>query len=98
MKGQARQAIGIAQENPLGLAVGAAAAGFIVGMLLPSSKLEDQHLGPMADDMKERAQQVGQEALERGKQVASDAFQAAQETATESGREQAEQLKETARS
>ena len=41
VKGQVRKAAGLAQENPLGLAVGALAAGFLAGMLVPSSRVED---------------------------------------------------------
>ena len=37
VKQGARQAVGIAQENPLGLAIGAAAIGFVAGMLIPST-------------------------------------------------------------
>jgi hypothetical protein len=92
VKRQARRAKSVAQENPLGLAVGAVAVGFLAGMLLPSTRVEDDKLGAMSDDVIERAKETGQEALERGKQVAQDAA----ETAKESGREHAEELKETA--
>jgi ElaB/YqjD/DUF883 family membrane-anchored ribosome-binding protein len=88
VKGQARKAAGIAQENPLGLAVGAAAAGFLVGMLVPSSRVEDEKLGPMADRVKEQAKETGQEALERGKHVAEQAV----ETAKEEGQKQAQEM------
>ena len=93
VKQQARRAKGVAQENPLGLAVGAVAVGFLAGMLIPSTRVEDEKLGEMSDDVIERAKQTGQEALERGKQVAQDAA----ETAKDSGREHAEELKDTAR-
>jgi ElaB/YqjD/DUF883 family membrane-anchored ribosome-binding protein len=93
VKQQARRAKSVAQENPLGLAVGAVAVGFLAGMLIPSTRVEDEKLGEMSDDVIERAKQTGQEALERGKQVAQDAA----ETAKDSGREHAEELKETAR-
>src|SRR3954447_17944325 len=83
VKGQARRAKSVAQENPLGLAVGAVAVGFLAGMLIPSTRVEDEKLGPIADDVKDRAKETGQEALERGKQVAQDAAQSAQETAKE---------------
>ena len=107
VKEGARQAVGIAQENPLGLALGGVAAGFLLGMVLPSTRVEDEKVGPVADDVKDRAKETGQEALERGKQVAQDAAQAASESAQEaaedvkstvreSGREQAEQLKGSA--
>ncbi len=88
VKENARRAAGIAQENPLGLAVGSVAVGVIVGMLLPSSSVEDQKLGPIADDVKEKAKETGQEALERGQQVAQEAAQ----TVQEKGREHGEQL------
>ena len=92
VKQQARRAKSVAQENPLGLAVGAVAVGFLAGMLIPSTRVEDEKLGELSDDVIERAKQTGQEALERGKQVAQDAA----ETAKDSGREHAEELKETA--
>src|SRR5579872_993613 len=41
-----RQSVGVAQENPLGLAVGAVAVGFLAGMLIPSTTVEDRQLGP----------------------------------------------------
>jgi Protein of unknown function (DUF3618) len=93
VKHGARQAKGIAQENPLGLAIGGAAVGFLVGLALPSTPVEDEKLGPMADDVKAKAQETGREALERGKQVAQDAAEAAKETAQESGQRHGEQLK-----
>jgi gas vesicle protein len=92
VKRQARQAKSVAQENPLGLAVGAVAVGFLAGMLIPATRIEDERLGPVADDVKERAKETGQEALERGKQVAQDAA----ETASDSAREHGEQLRDTA--
>src|SRR3954470_14849619 len=91
VKHGARRAVGVAQENPLGLAVGAVAVGFLAGMLIPSTRVEDEKLGPVADDVKQRAKETGQEALERGKQVAQDAA----ETAKESGKEHAQGLGET---
>ena len=96
VKQGARRAAGIAQENPLGLAVGAAAIGFVAGLLVPSTQVENERIGPMADQVKEKARETGQEALERGKQVAQDAAQSAKETVQESGQEHAEQLRESA--
>ena len=97
VKGQARKAAGIAQENPLGLAVGAAAVGFLAGMLVPSSRVEDEKLGPMADRVKEQAKETGQEALERGKEVAQSAAQSAADTVSEEGQKHGEQLAESAK-
>src|SRR3954454_1565299 len=92
VKQQAKRAKSVAQENPLGLAVGSLAVGFLAGMLIPATRVEDEKLGSLSDDVIERAKETGQEALERGKQVAQDAAQ----TAKESGREHAEELKSTA--
>jgi hypothetical protein len=92
MKRGAKQAVGVAQENPIGLAIGSVAVGFLAGMLVPSTRVEDEKLGPIADDVKERAKETGQEALERGKQVAQDAV----DTAKESGQQHAEQLRDSA--
>ena len=73
LKAGAKRAAGVAQENPIGLALGSLAVGFLAGMLVPSTRIEDEKIGPMADEVKDRAKETGQEALERGKEVAQDA-------------------------
>jgi gas vesicle protein len=93
VKHGARQAVGVAQENPLGLAIGSLAVGFVAGMMIPSTRIEDQKLGPVADQVKDRAQETSQAALEHGKQVTQDVAQTAKETAKESGQEHAQQVK-----
>ena len=90
------QAAGVAKENPLGLAVGAAAVGFVAGMLIPSTRIEDEKIGPMADQVKDKARETGQEALERGKEVARQTAESAKETAQEAGKEQAGELRDSA--
>jgi ElaB/YqjD/DUF883 family membrane-anchored ribosome-binding protein len=80
VKDGAQQAVGVAQENPIGLAVGALAVGFVAGMLIPSTRVEDEKLGPKADEIKQQAKQTGQEAIEKGKQAVGDAADAAQES------------------
>jgi gas vesicle protein len=89
---QVKHAAGVAQENPLGLAIGGVAVGFIAGLLVPSSRVEDEKIGPMADQVKDQLKETGQEAMERGKDVA----QQAAETAKEAGREHAQQLGDNA--
>jgi len=106
LKDGAKQAVGVAEENPVGLLLGGVAAGFLAGMLLPSTRIEDERVGPIADQVKETAAETGQEALERGREVAGqvveqavegtkEAGQQAMETAKEAGQEQAEELKES---
>jgi gas vesicle protein len=92
IKQAGQRAVGVVQENPLGLAIGAAAVGFIAGLLIPSTKVEDQRLGPVADQVKEQARQTGQEALEHGKQIAQDTAQ----TAADKAQEVASEVKDTA--
>ena len=96
VKHQAKKAVSVAQSNPLGLAVGAVAVGFLAGMLVPATRVEDEKLGQLSDDVIDRAKETGQEALERGKQVAQEAAQSAQETVKDSGSQHAEELKSSA--
>ena len=84
----------VAQQNPLGLALGAVAVGFVAGMLIPSTNVENEKLGPVADQVKEKAQETGQAALEHGKQVAQDVAS----TAKDAGQQAVEQTKEAAKS
>jgi gas vesicle protein len=93
VKHQVRRAAGVAQENPLGLAVGAVAVGFLVGLAVPSSSVEDEKLGPVADRVKDQAKETGQEALDRGKEVA----QSAADTVSEEGRKHGEKLADSAK-
>jgi hypothetical protein len=76
----AGRAKGMAEQNPLGLAIGAAAVGFVGGLLIPSTRVEDEKIGPMADQAKEKAKEAGQEAMERGKEAARQAADTAKET------------------
>ena len=96
VKRQARQAKGLAQENPLGLAIGSIAVGFLAGMLVPSTRVEDEKLGELSDQVVDKAKQTGQEALEHGKQVAQETAQSAQETFKDSAQQHGQEVKETA--
>ncbi len=96
VKHKARQAQSVAQQNPLGLAIGSVAIGFLAGMLIPSTRVEDEKIGAIADDVKDKVRETGQEALEHGKQVAQEAAQSAQQTVQESGQQHAQEVKESA--
>jgi len=92
VKQAARKSAGVAQENPLGLAIGSIAIGFLAGMLVPSTKVENEKLGPVADQVKDQAMATGHEALEHGKQVAQEVASTAQEHVQQAAAE----VKETA--
>jgi len=95
VKDGAKHAVGIAEENPIGLALGGVAVGFIAGMLVPSTRVEDERVGPIAEEVKEKAIETGQEAVERGKDIAGQVAEQAAETAQEAGQEQARQMKQS---
>ena len=85
----------LAERNPLGLAIAGAGAGLIAGLLLPSTRVEDERMGAMADDVKSSAAEAGREALDRGKHVAEEVGSAAFDAAKESGREEGKELTAT---
>ena len=95
-KQAAKQAVSTAQSNPLGLALGAVAVGFVAGMLVPTTNVENEKLGPVSDQLKDKVRETGQEALDHGKQVASEVAQSAQETAKEAGQQHAQELASSA--
>jgi hypothetical protein len=91
----ARRARGLratAEHNPVGLAIGGLAVGFVIGTLLPSTRVENEHMGEMSDRLIDAARDTAQEAVERGKQVAQEAVGEAVETAKSSAGEQAQEL------
>jgi gas vesicle protein len=92
VKQKARRAAGVAQRNPLGMAIGAAALGFLAGLAAPTTRVEDRKLGPVADQVKDKAREVGQETLDRGRQVAQEAARSASDTVREQGRQQGQEL------
>lgn len=96
VKGGAKQAVGIAQENPLGLAIGGVAIGFLAGLAMPTTQIENERIGPIADEAKAKAKEAGQEAIDHGKEVAQEAAQATTTAVKESGSEHASQLQESA--
>ncbi len=59
----------VSEKNPLGLAIGALAVGFLAGLAAPVSELERRTVGPLRDDLIERAKSAGSDAIEHGKQV-----------------------------
>ena len=94
VKQGARQAAGLAKENPLGLAIGAVAVGFIGGLLIPSTRIEDEKIGDMADQVKGQISDTASTVVEHGKEAAQEAAQAATQAVKETGQDHVEQVKE----
>ena len=85
-----------AERNPMGLAFGAAAIGFVAGLLIPSTRVENEHVGAMSDRVVEAATETAGDAVERGTQVAQDVAQTAKESGREQGQKLASNLQERA--
>jgi gas vesicle protein len=86
-----------AERNPIGLMLAGAGLGFLTGLLAPSTRIENEKLGPAADQVKSQAVDVGQETLEHSKQIAQDAVQSAVDTVKEEGKQHGEELSSTLR-
>jgi len=84
-----------AERNPVGLVIGGAAVGFLIGTLIPQTRVENEQMGDVSDRLMDAAKSTAGEAVERGKQVAGEAATAAVETAKESGREQGGEMTAT---
>jgi hypothetical protein len=84
--------VGLSRENPLGFAVAGVAVGFLIGTLLPKTDAEDRTLGPVSDEVTDKAKEAAQESIERGKSVAQDAIDAAARTVEERGGQEAQEL------
>ncbi len=92
VKHRAARLSSMAQENPLGLALGGVAVGFLAGLAVPATRTEEKKLGPAGEEFREQARKTGHEALERGRNVAQEAAHSAAETAKEQGRQQGQEL------
>ena len=86
--------VGVSKQSPVGLVVAGGAAGLLVGLLVPSTQMEDEHIGEMAEQVKDTVKETGSEALERGKQVAQDAASAASDSAGQQSQELSETLQD----
>jgi methyl-accepting chemotaxis protein len=75
---QARQGLQtvrwLAEDNALGLAMGAAAIGFLLGLCLPVSRVERERVGPLGEQMAESAKTAATNAVEQGKAAVTQAI------------------------
>jgi ElaB/YqjD/DUF883 family membrane-anchored ribosome-binding protein len=74
-----------ADEQPLAVGLGFLAIGVLAGMLLPSTRKEDELVGPTRDRVVNRTREAAQDAVHRGKVVAQKAVDVAKQQAQEQG-------------
>jgi gas vesicle protein len=86
--------VGVSKQNPLGMVIGGVAVGLLAGLMIPPTRMEDEQIGDIAEQMKDTVKETGSEALERGKQVAQDAASAASDSASQQGQELSETLQD----
>ncbi|HVG33975.1 MAG TPA: DUF3618 domain-containing protein [Pyrinomonadaceae bacterium] len=82
VQGQYQQSL---QENPLAVGAVALAAGAAVGLMLPSTRMEDQWMGETRENLTQMAEQAARGTIEKVQQVASEAGRAARKEAEYQG-------------
>jgi hypothetical protein len=83
-------------QDPLVVGAAAVAVGLVAGLLLPSTRREDEMLGETRDELMNRAKEQGRDVVEKGKYVAQAAVQTLKTEAEQQGFTP-EALKEKAR-
>lgn len=73
------------EEYPLAVGLGFAALGVLVGMLIPSTRREDEWLGEKSDQLTDATREKGSELLERGKAMAQRVGEAVKQEAHQQG-------------
>jgi hypothetical protein len=89
----ARRAASVAKANPMALAIGALVLGAAAGLALPSTRAEDERIGPVADDLRERGAEKATEAVQQGREVVAGKGH----EVAERGQEAVEQVRERSR-
>lgn len=92
----ARTVVSTVQENPLLFAVGAFAAGLLIGMAIPTTSMEKDAMGSTARRLKDKAKEVGRDVMDQGSQVARETAEAMKSSAQRHGNEVVSRLKESA--
>jgi hypothetical protein len=69
----------------------------LAGLAAPSTRVEDEKLGRVSDQVMDKVKETGQEALDRGKQVAQEVASSAADTAKQSTQERGQDLAQGAK-
>ena len=68
------RSVQVMRDNPLGLALGSVALGFLLGSLLPVSTLEQQRIGPLSNDLGDSAKAKAGEMIDQGSAAIAEAL------------------------
>jgi hypothetical protein len=69
-------------HNPLALLGGSFALGLVTGLILPVTEVERRNIGPLRDQLVDRAQEAASAAVAQGRQAVGEAARAAMESVT----------------
>ncbi len=87
VKRKAQDAGGVAQDHPIAVVAGAAAAGLVAGLAIPETDLEREKLGPTARNVREQVQERAQDIIEQVKDGAKDAVSSVADAVKDKGQE-----------
>jgi ElaB/YqjD/DUF883 family membrane-anchored ribosome-binding protein len=73
------------RDYPLAVGIAALAAGAVVGLALPSTRVESEYMGETRDQLIEKAQSAAKETVEKVQRVAHEAGRTIQEEAQHQG-------------
>ncbi|MBA3448235.1 MAG: hypothetical protein H0T56_11630 [Pseudaminobacter sp.] len=83
--GVRRSAETLMQEEPLVLAALGLTLGTAIGVMLPHTSVEDQHMGKYAKKLRDAGEDLYEKGVEEAKSVASEAYDAVKEEADRQG-------------
>ena len=68
----AQQVAKVAKANPMALVIGALVLGAAAGIALPKTRIEEEKVGPVAGDLRERGVEKATEAVQQGREVITE--------------------------
>lgn len=86
------------RDNPLGLVLVGLAVGTIAGVLAPVTSLEREKIGPIRDEVVDRAKRAADDVVQHGRGVLEETLSAASDSAAKHGQALAEEIQQEIRS